>query len=64
MSFGGLGAFLLVLIVVFVFGNLWFHLVETLLKWGKHLLMGNREPQAWHPLPTEEQESEDRKKTK
>ncbi|MEI3304663.1 MAG: hypothetical protein V8R40_00760 [Dysosmobacter sp.] len=38
MSLGAVGAFLLVLIVVFVIGNLWFHFVESLLERIKHLL--------------------------
>lgn len=48
---GAVGAFLLVLIVVFVIGNLWFHFVESLLERIKHLLTSRRDPPAWHPLP-------------
>lgn len=61
MSPGAIGAFLLVLVAVFVLGNLWFHLVESLLRGIKRILLGGREPQAWHPLPSdsEQQESED-----
>lgn len=58
MSLGALGEFLLVLVVVFVFGNLWFHLVEALLKWVKRCLPGRREPQVWHPLPPETEKQE------
>lgn len=56
MSPGALGAFLLVLVVVFVLGNLWFHLVESLLRGIKRLLLRDQKPQAWHPLPPEQPE--------
>lgn len=54
MSLGALGAFALVLVVVFLFGQLWFHLVETILSRIKRLFFRRREPPAWHPLPPEE----------
>lgn len=59
MSLGAVGAFLLVLIVVFVIGNLWFHFVESLLERIKHLLTSRRDPPAWHPLPSDEEKSRD-----
>lgn len=54
MSLGALGAFALVLVVVFLFGQLWFHLVEAILGRLRRLLSRRREPPAWHPLPPEE----------
>lgn len=54
MSLGALGAFALVLVVVFLFGQLWFHLVEAILSRIKRLFSRRREPPAWHPLPPEE----------
>lgn len=54
MSLGALGAFALVLVVVFLFGQLWFHLVEAILSRIKRLFSRRREPSAWHPLPPEE----------
>ena len=51
MPFGAIGAFLLVLIAVFLFGNLWFHFVEFLLGRIKRLFSGQKDPPAWHPLP-------------
>ena len=54
MSLGALGVFALVLIVVFLFGQLWFHLVEAILSRIKRLFSSRREPPAWHPLPPEE----------
>lgn len=61
MSPGAIGAFLLVLVAVFVMGNLWFHLVESLLRGIKRILLGDRESQVWHPLPSDpkQQEGED-----
>lgn len=59
MSLGAVGAFLLVLIVVFVIGNLWFHFVESLLERIKRLLTSRRDPPAWHPLPPDEEKSRD-----
>ena len=53
-------AFLAVLIVVFVFGNLWFHLVEALLRQIKRRLPRRREPPAWHPFPTDDEDAETR----
>ena len=40
MPLGEMGAFLLFLVVIFVFGNLWFHFVETILRWIKKLFIG------------------------
>lgn len=54
MSLGALGAFALVLVVIFLFGQLWFHLVEAILSRIKRLFSRRREPPAWHPLPPEE----------
>lgn len=56
MSLGTIGAFLVVLLLVFVVGNLWFHLVEGVLKWLKGLCRGRKEPPAWHPLPPEQED--------
>ena len=55
MSLGAIGAFLIVLVVVFAFGNLWFHLVEGVLGRIKSLFIRRKDPPAWHPLPPEEQ---------
>lgn len=55
MSLGAIGAFLIVLVAVFVFGNLWFHLVECVLGRIKGLFTRRKDPPAWHPLPPEEQ---------
>lgn len=56
MSLGAIGAFLVVLLLVFVVGNLWFHLVEGVLERIKGLFRGRKEPPAWHPLPPEQED--------
>ncbi|MDR3729491.1 MAG: hypothetical protein Q3X94_06895 [Oscillospiraceae bacterium] len=58
MSLGAIGAFLIVLVAVFVFGNLWFHLVEWVLGRIKGLFTRRKDPPAWHPLPPEEQDDD------
>ena len=57
MSLGAVGAFLLVLVLVFMAGSLWFHFVEAILARLRRLL-SRREPPAWHPLPQEERDEE------
>lgn len=54
-----LGAWLLLLVVVFVLGNLWFHVVEGALGRLKRLFTRRKEPPRWHSLPTEEKEHSD-----
>lgn len=43
-----IGIWFLVLSVLFIFGQLWFHLVEGLLSKIKSLLHRNKPPQRWH----------------
>lgn len=50
-----LGALLLLLVVVFALGNLWFHMVEGGLGRIKGLFLRRKEPPAWHPLLQEEE---------
>ena len=56
---GMAGAFLLVLAVIFLFGNLWFHLVEAVLGWIKGKFARRGEPPAWHVLPPDEGDEKD-----
>ena len=58
MPFGEIGAILLFLLVVFIFGNLWFHFIEAILRRIKKIFMGDEKPSAWHAFPTDEDESE------
>ena len=46
-----IGAFLLVLVVVFILGNLWFHFIEGILKWVKKLFIRHKQTPTWHTLP-------------
>ena len=55
MPFGETRAFLLFLVIVFVFGNLWFRFIEAILKRLKKLFSRHREPPPWHPLPPDSQ---------
>ena len=54
MSLGEIGAFLLLLAAVFLFGNLWFHLIEAILGQIKRLFTRRKKPPAWHTLPFDE----------
>ena len=56
MPFGEMGALLLLLVVVFVFGNLWFHFVEAILNRIKRMFTRRKEPPAWHTLPPDEED--------
>ncbi len=56
-----LAAVLGFLAVIVILGNLWFHFVEAVLEKIKELFASHREPAAWHPLPPEQGEQEDRK---
>lgn len=55
MPLGETGAFLQFLVIVFVFGNLWFRFIEAILKRLKKLFSRHREPPPWHPLPPDSQ---------
>lgn len=57
MSLGGIAGFLLLLAAVFLFGNLWFHGVEALVRRVRRLV-SRPEQGAWHPLPPEERREE------
>ena len=48
MPFGEIGAFLLFLAAVLIFGNLWFHFIETILSRLKKIVTRRKEPPAWH----------------
>lgn len=43
-----IGMWVLVLTVIFIFGQVWFHLVEGLLTKVKSLLNRNKKPTGWH----------------
>lgn len=58
MPFGEIRAILLLLVVVVIFSNLWFHFIETILRQTKKLFTRHQKTPAWHTLTTDE---EDRK---
>ena len=53
MTLEGIGALLLLLTVIFFFGNLWFCGVEALLIRIRSLF-SREKPAPWHPLPPEQ----------
>lgn len=57
MPLGEIGAFLLVLIGVFLLGKIWFHFVESILDRVKRLLFPSKKP-VWHPLVQDKTEQE------
>ncbi len=58
MSLGAIGAFFGVLVVIFIFGNLWFNLVEAILKKIKRIFGREKESAAWHTLGPEEKKDD------
>ncbi len=46
-----IGAVLVVLAVVFIVGNCWFHIVEAVLRRIKRIFMRDSDGQVWHTLP-------------
>ena len=59
MPWKEIGGILLLLVVLGIVGNLWFHFVESLLGRIRRLFTRRREPPAWHPLPPEQEEDRD-----
>lgn len=59
MPWGEIGSVLLVLVAATVIGNVWFHMVESVLDWIRRRLMKHKAPPAWHPLPPEQEDEND-----
>ena len=59
MWLGEIGIFLLVLVAVFIFGNLWFHFIEAILCRIEKLFTRRKQPPAWHTLPSDEEDRKD-----
>ena len=51
MSWEHIGAVLVFLIIVFIVGRLWFHIVEGVLGGLKRLIFRKKKPTAWQSLP-------------
>lgn len=58
MTLGEIGAVSILLLVIFIFGQIWFHLTESLLDKIKGLFSRRKEKPAWHTLPEEKDEKE------
>ncbi len=56
MPVGEMGAFLLFLMIVFIFGKLWFHFIEAILRRIKKLFTHYKKTSAWHPLPPDKED--------
>ena len=56
MPFGEIGAFLLFLAAAFIFGNLWFHFIETILSRVNKLFTRRKKTPAWHTLPSDKED--------
>ena len=54
MPWGQIGAVLIALVIVFIVGHLWFHIVEGVLGGLKRLFSRKKEPPAWHTLPPDQ----------
>lgn len=54
MPRGQMGAVLTVVVVVFVVGHLWFHIVEGVLGGVKRLFSRKKGPPAWHTFPPDD----------
>ena len=46
-----IGAILLFLLVLVIFGNIWFNIVESVLDKFKSMFMSNNNAQKWHKFP-------------
>lgn len=56
-----IGMWFLILVVIFIFGQVWFHLIEGLLAKLKSLLNRHKEPLVWHAFEeTDREKSENR----
>ncbi|MBS6799791.1 MAG: hypothetical protein KH297_07995 [Firmicutes bacterium] len=53
MTLGEIGAVSIFLLVIFIFGRIWFQLTESLLDKIKGLFSRRKEKPAWHTLPEE-----------
>lgn len=49
-----IGAILLFLVVVFLLGNLWFHFIETILKWLKKRFTRQQKNSRMASVPTKQ----------
>lgn len=46
-------SFVLFIIIIFLFANIWFHLIESILSIIKGLFFRNKKNEVWHTLDEE-----------
>lgn len=51
-----LGSILIFLLVLVIFGNIWFHFIESILAFIKRIFCRHKEPPVWHVLPEEDKQ--------
>lgn len=59
MPLAEIGTGLLILIGIVIFGNLWFHFVDSMLERIKGVFFRRKDPPAWHPFPSDSDADED-----
>ena len=59
MPLAEIGTGLLILTGIVIFGNLWFHFVDSILERIKALFTRHKDPPAWHPFPTDPESHDD-----
>ena len=47
------------LTVLAIFGQLWFHFVDSILERIKAVFTRHKEPPAWHPFPSDSESDDD-----
>lgn len=57
MSVKEIGIILLVLILIVIFGNIWFNITESILSRIKRIFGRGKEPPVWHPFPDDHKEN-------
>ena len=60
MPFGEILAVVGFLIVIVIFGNIWYSIVDSILEKIKYKLFGKKENTAWHTLDEEKFEKKDK----
>lgn len=54
MTFEKIGAVLLFMVILFIFGNIWFNIVESILNKIKRMFIKNEKTINWHNFPDDE----------
>ena len=59
MPLAEIGTGLLIFTGIVIFGNLWFHFVDSILERIKAVFTRHKEPPAWHPFPSDSESDDD-----